>query len=56
MQIAKKKKTLHILLQNKNLYFKIYFKCQELSQIPAFVANSGASLKDNVKKKEICAL
>ena len=57
MQIAKKKiKTLHILLQNKNLYFKIYFKCLELSQIPAFVANSGASPKDNVKKKEICAL
>ena len=53
MQIAKKKiKTLHILLQNKNLYFKIYFKCLELSQIPAFVANSGASLKDNVKKKK----
>ena len=52
----KKIKTLHILLQNKNLYFKIYFKCLELSQIPAFVANSGASPKDNVKKKEICAL
>ena len=54
----KKIKTLQILLQNKNLYFKNLFKCLELPQIPAFVANSGASLKDNVKKKknEICAL
>ena len=32
---------------------KIYFKCLELPQVPAFVANSGASLKDNVKKKKM---
>ena len=54
-----KKKSKHCksCYKTKIYILKIYFKCLELPQIPAFVANSGASLKDNVKKKnEICAL
>ena len=51
---CKKRKSKHCksCYKTKNLYFEIYFECLELSQIPAFVANSGASLKDNVKKKK----
>lgn len=50
-----KKKSKHCksCYKTKIYILKIYFKCLELPQIPAFVANSGASLKDNVKKKKM---